>query len=187
MSRAVILRKVIDIDQMFKVANRHVEKGKIENIRRLMKWFYFGFKQKYYLYNSKMSSVGQELPNWWEMHLCDLQRKIATDQFMHQINIGVGDDEELLMVPCVEDSDSYNFDHVPVWYEPEVNNSWGPKYSGLRNMRTGVKEKFRITVVLTISKCGKKLIPFIIFKGMALLFTIDDIFQMKTNISEICR
>ena len=50
-------------------------------------------------------------------------------------------------------------------------------------MRTGGKEKFRITVVLTISKCEKKLIPFIIFKGMTFLFTIDDILQLKTNLN----
>ena len=62
-----------------------------------------------------MSSVGQNLPNRWEMHLRDMQRQIATDQFPHQINIGIGDDEELVMVPCVEDADTYNFDHFTVW------------------------------------------------------------------------
>ena len=48
-------------------------------------------------------------------------------------------------------------------------------------MRTGGKDKLRITVVLTISKCEKKVIPLIIFKGMIFLFTIDDILQLETT------
>ena len=35
------------------------------------------------------------------MHPRDLQRIIAAEQFPHQINIGVGDEEELVMVACV--------------------------------------------------------------------------------------
>ena len=141
-----------------------------------MNWFYYGFKRQYYLPNHKLSSVGKEIPNRWEMHLCDLQRQIAAEQFPRQINIGVVDDEELVMFPCVEDADTYNFYHVPVWYEPVGNYSCGPNYSGRRNVRMGGKDNFRVTVVLTISKFGKKLIPFVIFKGMTFLFTIGDIF-----------
>ena len=55
------------------------------------------------------SSVGQKLPNWWEMHIRDLQRQIAAKQFPHKINIGVEDYEELIMVPCVEDATHIKF------------------------------------------------------------------------------
>ena len=68
-------------------------------------------------------------------------------------------------------------------YEHVGNYSWGPKDSGRRNARTGGREKLWITVVLAISKCGKKLIPFIIFKGMTFLFTIDDILQLKIHLN----
>ena len=74
------------------------------------------------------------------------------------------DDEELVMFPCVEDADTYNFYHVPVWYEPVGNYSCGPNYSGRRNVRMGGKDNSRVTVVLIISKCGKKLIPFLYSK-----------------------
>ena len=77
------------------------------------------------------------------------------------------------------DTDTYHFDHVTVWNEPVGNYSCGPKYSGRRNVRMGRKEKFRSNVLLTISKCGKKLIPLIIFKDMTFFFTIDDILELK--------
>ena len=91
-SCAIIFQTVIDINQISKVDNGTGGKGTIEHLRRLMKWFYFGFKRQYYVSNRKLSSVGQNLPNQWEMNLCDLQRRIAAEQFPHQINIGVGDD-----------------------------------------------------------------------------------------------
>ena len=37
-----------------------------------------------------------------------MQRRIAAEQFPHQKNIGVGDEEEFLMVPCVEDAGKYH-------------------------------------------------------------------------------
>ena len=72
MSHDVTFRTVLGIDQMFKVSNITGKKGKIEHICIPMNWFYFGFKRRYYLSNRKLSSVGQKLPNWWEMHICDL-------------------------------------------------------------------------------------------------------------------
>ena len=139
MPRAIIFLTVLDIDQIFKVANVSDGKGKIEHLRRPMKWFYLGFKCLYYLSNNKLSSVGRKLPNLWEMHIRGLQRRIKEEHFLHQFNIGVVDDEELVMFPCVEDSDSYNFDHFPVCCEPVGYYSWGPKFSGSRIMWTGGK------------------------------------------------
>ena len=72
-------------------------------------------------------------------------------------------------VPGFDEKYSYNFDHVPVWYKPIGDHFWGPKESGCRNVKNGGKEKDCFTVVLTISKSGKKLIPFIICKDLSLL------------------
>ena len=78
-------------------------------------------------------------------------------------------DGEMKQVPVIDEKDWYNFDHVPFWYETVGNNYWGTKYSGRKNLKTGGKEKDRFTVVLTISKWGKNLIAFIIFKCLSLL------------------
>ena len=92
---------------------------------------------------------------------------MAYKQVPHMLDIGDGEMEQ---VPWIDDKDWYTFDHIPIWYEPAGNHSWGPKDSGCRNLKTGGKDKDCFTVVLTISKLGKKLIPFIVFKGLSLLW-----------------
>ena len=62
---------------------------------------------------------------------------------------------EMEQVTGIDDEDWYNFDHIPIWYEPVGNRSWGTKDIGRRNLNTGGKDKDRFTIVLTISKLGK--------------------------------
>ena len=112
--------------------------------------------------NRKLASVGQKLPTKWENILCDQQKKIAASQFPQRITLSSG---EMVWVPAIKDIHYVNFDHVPVWNEAVGNFSWGRKSSGRRNVKTGGQEKNCVTVVLTVSKSGKKGIPFIIFKG----------------------
>ena len=43
--------------------------------------------------------------------------------------------------------------------------TWGIKYSGHNNFKTGCKDKDKFTAQLDIAKSGKKLITFLLFKG----------------------
>ena len=65
-----------------------------------------------------------------------------------------------------------NTDHVPVWYKSVGNYSWGKKVSGRQHIRTGGKEKDRFTVQLSIIKAGRKVTPFLIFRGEYLLIDL---------------
>ena len=149
---------------MFKVSGGTGGKGSAGHLVRLRKWFYFGFKRCYNLFNRKLFGVGQKLPINWEKHLEYLQKRVAYEQVLHMIDMGDGEMEQ---VPVIDDKYWYNFDYVPVWYEPVGNHSWGPKDSSLINVKTEGKEKDCFTVVLIISKSGENLIPFIIFKGLS--------------------
>jgi len=136
-------------------------------------WFYYGFKRRYYLSNRKLSSVGQKLPLRWKIDLENLQKRLAYLQVPHYESHTFTDGDFMQeFVPGIEDGDVWNFDHVPIWRECVGNYSWGPKDSDRRNARTGGKEKDRNTVVLGMSKTGKKLIPFIIFKGTCKKLTL---------------
>ena len=64
----------------------------------------------------------------------------------------------------VEDAYYFNTDHVPVWYELVGNYSWGRRDSERQYVRTGGKEKGRITVQLGVGKGGKKLAPLLFSK-----------------------
>lgn len=164
-SRAVIFRLALEIDPTFKVSGGDGGKGSVGHLKRLKQWFYFGFKRRKRLSNRKIASIGQKLPRNWERHLENLQKRIAAAQLPQTIELKSG---ECANVPGIDDEDFYNFDHVPVWQEPVASTSWGEKDSGRRNVKTAGKEKNRYTVVLTISKSGKKLPPLIIFKGNCL-------------------
>ena len=72
----------------------------------------------------------------------------------------------------VRDANFCNTDLVPVWYESVGNYTWGKKSSGRQRVRTGGKEKNRFTTQLSIGKDGKKLIPFLIFKGVCVYICV---------------
>ena len=59
-SRAVIFRTVMDIDPVFKVSDGTGTKGTVGHIKRMNKWFYYGFNRYYNLSNRNISSVGQK-------------------------------------------------------------------------------------------------------------------------------
>ena len=73
-SRSVIFRTVLDIDPTFKVSGAPSSKGLVGHLVRLRKWFYFGFKRYYKLFNRKLSSAVKKLPINWEKHLENLQK-----------------------------------------------------------------------------------------------------------------
>ena len=68
-------------------------------------------------------------------------------------------------VEGVKDKYWFNTDHVPIWYKYVGNYTCGLQYRGHRNVINGGTEKDRFTAQLGIAKSGKKLIPFLVFKG----------------------
>lgn len=163
--RTIIFRLVLEIDPNFKVNGGIGGKGSEGHLHRLKNWFYFGFKRQFNLSNRKIASIGQKLPNNWEVDLRNLQQHVVVAQFPQTIELWSG---ESVNVPGTYDDDWYNFDHVPVWQKPVASTCRGPKDSGCRNVKTAEREKNRYTVVLTISKSGRKLPVFIIFKGVCI-------------------
>ena len=154
MSRTMIFRKVLDIDPLFcggVKANGY--------LGRLKKWFYYGYIKRQELLSRKISSAGQKLPNNWERELVNMRGEVRAKQNPVKRADGI------LRIAGVKDDYFCNTDHVPIWYESVGNYSWGEKSSGRRHVRTGGKEKDRFTGQLSIGKGGKKLIPFLIFKG----------------------
>ena len=158
-SRTMIFRKVLDIDPKFK--------GGVTSdgyLTRLKKWFYYGFKVRHDLSNRKICGAGQKLPANWEQALLDMHGKVRAKQQPQMRADGT------VRIAGVTDAHFCNTDHVPVWYESVGNYSWGKKSGGRRHVRTGGKEKDRFTAQLSICKDGRKLIPFLIYKGEYWLF-----------------
>ena len=106
-----------------------------------------------------MSGAGQKLPNNWERELANTRGQVRAKQNPLKRADGT------LRIAGVKDDYFCTTDHVPIWYESVGNYSWGENSSGRRHVRTGGKEKDRFTGQLSIGKGGKKLIPFLIFKG----------------------
>ena len=153
-SRTMIFRKVLEIDPKFK--------GGVESdgyLARLKKWFYYGFKIRNGLSNRKICGAGQKLPANWEQALIDMHGKVRAKQQPEMRADGS------VRIAGVKDAHFCNTDHVPVWYESVGNYSWGKKCGGRRHVRTGGKEKDRFTAQLSITKDGRKLTPFLIYKG----------------------
>ena len=146
--------KVLEIDPKF--CGGVTSEGYLE---RLKTWFYYGLKVRFDLSNRKIAGAGQKLPNNWEQALIDKRGKVrAKQQPVRRVDGSV-------RIDGVKDDHFCNTDYVPVWYESVGNYSWGKKSSGRRHVRTGGKEKDRFTAQLSIGKGGKKLIPFLIYKG----------------------
>ena len=85
-----------------------------------------------------------------------------------------------IRIARVKDAHFVNTDHVHVWYEPVGNYSCGKKDSGQKNIKTGGKEKDRFPAQFSITKDGKKLIPFLIFKGE---LTFTSLYDLVDNTS----
>ena len=153
-SRTMIFRKVMDINPLF--CGGIKSDGHLD---RLKKWFYYGLKVRQTLSNRKIAGAGQKLPGDWENALINMHGRMRAVQ--NPIRRANG----TMRLAGVKDVHFCNTDHVPVWYESVANYSWGPKSGGRRHVQTGGKEKDRFTAQLSISKAGKKLIPFLIFKG----------------------
>eukprot|EP00956_Cyclotella_meneghiniana_P036000 scaffold120055_cov77-Cyclotella_meneghiniana.AAC.2 len=170
-SRTVIFWLVLELDPNFQVSGGEGGRGSAGHMDRLKTWFYYGFKKRHRLSNRKIASIGigQKLPDRWQEKLRTQQQRVAAAQFPQTVKLGNDDDDdetETVNVPGIDDTDWYNFDHVPVWQEPVRTYSWGKKDSGRRNVKTAGREKEKncYTVVLCITKDGKKRRPLIIFK-----------------------
>ena len=129
------------------------------DMKKLKKWFYYGFIKRQNLSVRKVASVGQKLPKDWEAQMVAMKGRIKARQKPEKRADGS------IRVAGVKDKHFCNTDHTPLWYESVGNTSWGKKNSGRRTVKTGGKEKDRFTCQLTVGKDGKKYIPFIIFKG----------------------
>lgn len=153
-SRTMIFRRVLEIDPKFK--------GGVSSdghLSRMKKWFYYGFKVRNGLSNRKICGAGQKLPDNWETKLTNMHARVRAQQDPEMRTDGT------VRIRGVKDAHFCNTDHVPVWFESVGNYSWGKKTGGRRHVRTGGKEKNRFTAQLSITKDGRKLIPFIIFGG----------------------
>ncbi len=148
-TRAMIFRKALELDPDFQGGD----------MKRLKQWFYYGFKRRANLSIRKIASVGQKLPKDWEAKMVDMRGRIRHRQGPLEQPDGS------VLITGVTDAYFFNTDHVPIWYESVGNYTWGRKDSGRRSVKTGGKEKDRFTAQFGVGKGGKKLIPFIIFKG----------------------
>jgi len=153
-SRTMVFRKVLENDPKF--CGGVKSDGYLD---RMKTWFYYGLKIRFDLSNRKIAGAGQKLPDNWEQALVDMRGKVRAKQQPVRRADGT------VRIDGVKDAYFCNTDHVPVWYESVGNYSWGKKNSGRRHVRTGGKEKDRFTAQLSVGKGGKKLIPFLIFKG----------------------
>ena len=68
-------------------------------------------------------------------------------------------------IPAIGDDSFVNSDHIPFYHDLPGNYSWIDSGAGDKQVVTGDAEKERYTVQLTCLKSGRKLPPFIIFKG----------------------
>ena len=173
-TRTMIFRKALELDPGFYGGD----------IKRLKKWFYYGFVKRFELSIRKIASVGQKLPKDWEAKMVQMRGRVRHRQQP------LAQPDGRVLITGVTDAYYFNTDHVPVWVESVGNYTWGRKSSGRRSVKTGGKEKDRFTVQLGVGKGGKKVIPFIIFKGeKALLFIItllkDLSYNTLTHISSI--
>ena len=153
-SRTMIFRKALEINPEFRGGAQDPN-----FIASAKNWFYYSFAKKNDLSITKLSSVGQKLPDGWPEMAKDMCGKVAAKQKARTRPDGTVD------IRGVRDVHWANTDHVPVWYESVGNYTWGKKGSGRRNAKTGGKEKERFTAQLGCIKGRQKLIPFIIMKG----------------------
>ena len=58
-----------------------------------------------------------------------MKKLVAYEQVPHMLDMG---DEEMEQVPGIDDKYWYNFDHIPIWYEPVRNHSWGRLEGNIR-------------------------------------------------------
>ena len=65
----------------------------------------------------------------------------------------------------VKDAHLCNANHVPVWYESVGHYSGGRKCGGRRHVGTSGKEKERFAAQLSVTKEGRKSVPFLLYKG----------------------
>jgi len=151
-TRTMIFREVLKMDPKW-----YGGKGSKGFFKKMKQWFYFGFKKRHDLSICRISGAGQKLPLNWEAKMVDLRARVRRTQMPRTIGMEVH--------AGVTDDDFLNTDHVPTWMEPVGDYSWGVRNSGRRTISTGGKEKNRFTTQLTISKSGKKLKPYIIFKA----------------------
>ena len=128
---------------------------------------YYGFVKRFDLSNCKNSCADQKLPTNWEKALVDMRGEVRARQKPEKKLDGS------TCIAGVRDAYFCNTDHVPVWYEPVGNYSWGKKSGGRRHVRTDGKEKDRFTAQLSIGKDGRKLIRFLIFRGEFLFIFIS--------------
>lgn len=158
-TRTMIFRKALELEPGFCDGD----------IQKLKKWFYYGFKKRFDLSIRKIASVGQKLPKNWEEQMVDMRGRVRHRQGASQQPDG------RVLITGVTDEYYFNTDHVPVWVESVGNYTWGRKSSGRRSVKTGGKEKDRYTVQLGVGKGGKKLDPFVVFKGernLCFMFTM---------------
>ena len=120
-------------------------------------WFYYGFKFRYNLRYVRLSGASRKLPKGWEGKVAEIITRVGRRQVSHLM--------EGLVIPAIQDDSFANTDHIPVYRDMPSNYSWVECGTGNKHVATGGAEKERFTVQLTCLKSGRKLPPFIIFKG----------------------
>ena len=153
-TRGIVFRQAMQLDPTFMGGLRSHN-----HFKKLMAWFYLGFKKRHKLSRRKISSCGQKLPKDWKKKSHNIVRRIAHRQMPRQRADGS-------FQQGAADDFVGNSDHVPFWIESHSNHQWGEKEVHHRRLvKTAGKEKDRFTVQLTVFKSGRKAPPFIIFKA----------------------
>ena len=151
----IVFKKVLELNSNFK--------GGIKSegfMGRMKNWFYYGFTKRHNLSHVRISGASRKLPQGWEAKVQQIITRVAR----HQVESRSG----TTLIPAICDERMVNTDHVPVYRDMPGNYTWGERGSGGRQISTGGAEKERFTVQLSCTKSGKKLKPFIIFKGASL-------------------
>jgi hypothetical protein len=159
-SRLIIMRKVLEINLLFKGGRANNPKW----FKCIKNWFYDGFCRRYNLSYTRVAGASRKLPpNWKELH-GSIVARVAKSQTPRK--------EGHLVIPHVPDEQMGNTDHIPMYRDMAGSYSWTKKGAGggskkkfRGQLATGGGEKDRFTVQLTCLKNGGKIRPFIISKA----------------------
>ena len=117
-SRLIILRKVLEINPLFKGGRANNPKW----FKCIKNWFYHGFCRRYNLSYTRVAGVSRKLPpNWKELH-GSIVTWVAKSQTPRK--------EGHLVIHHVPDEQMGNTDHIPMYRDMAGSYSWTKKGVG---------------------------------------------------------
>ena len=129
-------------------------------------WFCNGFVKRRKLSYTRIAGASRKLPSDWKEKVQNIIERVARSQQCKRVGNNA--------VPPTLDHYFVNTDHIPFYRDMVGMYSWTKQGAGGKNKRefrgqvgTGGGDKDRFTVQLSVTKSGKKLKPYLIFKGAA--------------------